>query len=77
MYVGVAAGLLAARAIPFLSDLHETSSELDAAFVAATVVVVLGIVDDTRGVSALGKLAGQVLAAGIVVLDGACVALPA
>lgn len=70
MYVGVAAGLLAARAIPFLSDLRETSSELDAAFVAATVVVVLGMVDDTRGVSAFGKLAGQVLAAGIVVLLG-------
>ena len=70
MYVGVAAGLLAARAIPFLSDLRETSSELDAAFVAATVVVVLGMVDDTRGVSAFGKLAGQVLVAGIVVLLG-------
>ena len=70
MYVGVAAGLLAARLIPFLSDLHETSSELDAAFVAATVVVVLGVIDDTRGVTALGKLAGQVLAAGLVVLLG-------
>jgi UDP-GlcNAc:undecaprenyl-phosphate/decaprenyl-phosphate GlcNAc-1-phosphate transferase len=31
---------------------------------------VLGMVDDTRGVSAIGKLAGQVLAAGIVVLLG-------
>ena len=70
MYLGVAAGLLAARVIPFLSGLHETSSELDAAFVAATIVVVLGLVDDTRGVSAIGKLAGQVLAAGIVVLLG-------
>lgn len=70
MYAGVAAGLLAARLIPFLSDLHQTSSELDAAFVAATVVVVLGVVDDTRGVTALGKLAGQVLAAGLVVLLG-------
>ena len=70
MYVGLAAGLLAARLIPFLSDLHETSSELDAAFVAATVVVVLGVIDDTRGVTALGKLAGQVFAAGLVVLLG-------
>jgi UDP-GlcNAc:undecaprenyl-phosphate/decaprenyl-phosphate GlcNAc-1-phosphate transferase len=70
MYAGVAAGLLAARLIPFLSDLHESSSELDAAFVAATVVVVLGVIDDTRGVTALGKLAGQVLAAGLVVLLG-------
>jgi UDP-GlcNAc:undecaprenyl-phosphate GlcNAc-1-phosphate transferase len=64
MYVGVAAGLLAARAIPFLSDLSETSSELDAAFVAATVVVVLGMVDDTRGVSALGKPAPGAAARG-------------
>lgn len=70
MYVGVAAGLLAARLIPHLSGLHETSSELDAAFVAATVVVVLGVIDDARGVTALGKLAGQVLAAGLVVLLG-------
>jgi UDP-GlcNAc:undecaprenyl-phosphate/decaprenyl-phosphate GlcNAc-1-phosphate transferase len=70
MYVGVGAGLLAARLIPFLSGLHETSSELDAAFVAATVVVVLGVIDDTRGVTALGKLAGQLLAAGLVVLLG-------
>jgi UDP-GlcNAc:undecaprenyl-phosphate GlcNAc-1-phosphate transferase len=70
MYIGVGAGLLAARLIPFLAGLHETSSELDAAFVAATVVVILGVVDDTRGVSALGKLAGQVLAAGLVVLLG-------
>ena len=70
MYLGVAAGLLAARLIPFLSGLHQTSSELDAAFVAATVVVVLGLVDDTRGVTAIGKLAGQVFAAGIVVLLG-------
>jgi UDP-GlcNAc:undecaprenyl-phosphate/decaprenyl-phosphate GlcNAc-1-phosphate transferase len=70
MYVGVGAGLLAARLVPFLSDLHETSSELDAAFVAATVVVVLGVIDDTRGVTALGKLAGQLFAAGLVVLLG-------
>jgi UDP-GlcNAc:undecaprenyl-phosphate GlcNAc-1-phosphate transferase len=70
MLLGVAAGLLVARAIPFLSGLYETSSELDAALVAATVVVVLGAVDDIRGVSAIGKLAGQVLVAGIVVLLG-------
>lgn len=70
MYLGVAAGLLVARFVPFLSGLHELSSELDAAFVAATLVVVLGVVDDTRGVSAIGKLAGQVLVAGVVVLLG-------
>ena len=70
MYLGVVVGLLVGRVVPFLSDLYETSSELDAAIVASTAVVVLGIVDDTRGVSAIGKLAGQVLVAGLVVLLG-------
>ena len=70
MYLGVVVGLLVGRAVPFLSDLYETSSELDAAIVASTAVVVLGILDDTRGVSAIGKLAGQVLVAGLVVLLG-------
>jgi UDP-GlcNAc:undecaprenyl-phosphate GlcNAc-1-phosphate transferase len=70
MYLGVVVGLLVGRAVPFLSDLYETSSELDAAIVASTAVVVLGMFDDTRGVSAIGKLAGQVLVAGLVVLLG-------
>lgn len=70
MYLGVVVGLLVARVVPFLSNLFETSSELDAAIVASTAVVVLGIVDDTRGVSAIGKLAGQVLVAGLIVLLG-------
>jgi UDP-GlcNAc:undecaprenyl-phosphate GlcNAc-1-phosphate transferase len=70
MYLGVVVGLSFGRVVPFLSDLYETSSELDAALIASTAVVVLGIVDDTRGVSAIGKLAGQVLVAGLVVLLG-------
>ena len=70
IYLGVVVGLLVGRVVPFLSDLYETSSELDAAIVASTAVVVLGIVDDARGVSAIGKLAGQVLVAGLVVLLG-------
>lgn len=70
MYLGVLVGLLVARVVPSLAGLHETSSELDAAIWASTVVVVLGIVDDTKGVSAIGKLAAQVLVAGLVVLMG-------
>ena len=55
--------------VPSLSGLYETS-ELDAAMIAASVTVVLGTVDDVRGVSALGKLAGQILVAGLLVLLG-------
>ena len=70
IYVGVAAGMLFGRFVPVLSELYETSTELEAAMVAATVTVVLGVVDDVRGVSALGKLAGQILVAGLLVLLG-------
>ncbi|MGH2637518.1 MAG: glycosyltransferase family 4 protein, partial [Actinomycetota bacterium] len=70
IYLGVLAGLVAARFLPFLEGLYQTSSDLDAVAIAGTVVVALGVVDDTSGVSALGKLTGQVLVAGIVVLLG-------
>ncbi len=70
IYVGVLAGLVATRFVPFLKNLYDTSSDLDAAAIAGTLIVVLGVVDDTKGVSALGKLTGQVLVAGVVVLLG-------
>ncbi len=70
IYLGVIAGLIATRFVPFLGNLYETSSDLDAVAVAGTLVLVLGAVDDTRGVSPLGKLTGQILVAGVVVLLG-------
>jgi len=70
IYLGVLAGLALTRFIPFLSSLYETSSDLDAAIVGGTAIVVLGVIDDTRGASAAAKLAGQVLVAGILVLLG-------
>jgi UDP-GlcNAc:undecaprenyl-phosphate GlcNAc-1-phosphate transferase len=70
IHLGVLAGLVAARFLPFLRTLYDTTSDLDAAAIAGTAIVMLGVVDDTRGVSAIGKLAGQVLVSGIVVLLG-------
>jgi UDP-GlcNAc:undecaprenyl-phosphate GlcNAc-1-phosphate transferase len=70
IFAGVAAGLFASRFIPFLSGLHETTSDLEAALVASLVIVLVGLIDDTRGMSPLGKLAGQILAAGLLVLAG-------
>jgi UDP-GlcNAc:undecaprenyl-phosphate GlcNAc-1-phosphate transferase len=70
IHLGVLAGLVAARFLPFLRTLFDTSSDLDAAAIAGTAIVMLGFVDDTRGVSAIGKLAGQVLVAGLLVLLG-------
>jgi UDP-GlcNAc:undecaprenyl-phosphate GlcNAc-1-phosphate transferase len=70
IWIGVSAGLIASRFVPFLRDLFDTGSDLDAVAIAGTAIVVLGVIDDTRGVSALGKLAGQVLIAGVLVLIG-------
>jgi UDP-GlcNAc:undecaprenyl-phosphate/decaprenyl-phosphate GlcNAc-1-phosphate transferase len=70
IHLGVLAGLVVARFLPFLRTLYDTSSDLDAAAIAGTAIVMLGFVDDTRGVSAIGKLAGQVLVAGLLVLLG-------
>lgn len=70
IYLGVLAGLVATRFVPFLKNLYETSSDLDAAAIAGTLIVVLGVIDDTKGVSALGKLTWQILVAGVVVLLG-------
>jgi len=70
IFFGVVAALLVTRALPALADLRETTSELDAAIVAAVVIVLVGLIDDTRGLSAPSKLAGQVLAAGLLVLAG-------
>lgn len=70
IWIGLSAGLIASRFVPFLRDLFDTGSDLDAVAIAGAAIVVLGVIDDTRGVSALGKLAGQVLIAGVLVLIG-------
>jgi UDP-GlcNAc:undecaprenyl-phosphate GlcNAc-1-phosphate transferase len=70
IFLGVAAALVVSRALPSLAGLRESSSELDAAVLAAVVIVLIGMIDDTRGLSAPSKLAGQVLAAGLLVLAG-------
>lgn len=70
MFLGVMAALGVARVLPALAPLRAASSELEAAALAALVVAVVGLVDDVRGLSAPGKLAGQVLAAGLLVLAG-------
>lgn len=70
IFLGVLAGLGVSRVVPFLSALHTSTSDPEAALLAAVVIMVVGVLDDTRGVSALGKLAGQILASGLLVLAG-------
>jgi UDP-GlcNAc:undecaprenyl-phosphate GlcNAc-1-phosphate transferase len=67
---GTITGLGVAYAIPEFRSLFRESSELQGTLVAVVVITVLGLVDDLRTLSPPAKIAGQILAAGILVLNG-------
>jgi len=72
MYLGVAAGLLAATEIgPFRSVLNTSAPGLVSGLLrAGAVIVVVGIIDDRWGLSGVAKLPGQIAAAGVLVASG-------
>ena len=63
-------GLGAAALLPAFEGLFDISSEPLGVVLAGTVIVVLGSYDDVRGLPVAAKIAGQVLAAGLLVLNG-------
>jgi UDP-GlcNAc:undecaprenyl-phosphate GlcNAc-1-phosphate transferase len=70
MYVGVAAALLVAYRLPKLHSTFSDSSDTRAVLIAGGLVCLLGIVDDRFNLDPLTKLAGQILAGGVLVLEG-------
>ncbi len=64
------AGLLAGFGHENFTALYRTSSEPLGLLIAAVLIAGVGVVDDTRGLSPPAKLAGQTLAALVVVLAG-------
>lgn len=70
LYAGLLAGLVAAHSLHRFGELFRTSSEPLGVFVAATIIVLVGVADDLRGLGAWTKIAGQVLAAGALVFAG-------
>jgi UDP-GlcNAc:undecaprenyl-phosphate GlcNAc-1-phosphate transferase len=68
--LGVAAGVGVASLTPAFREVFRDSSELEGTLVAAAVVVGVGAIDDLRSLSAPAKVAGQVLAAGLLILYG-------
>jgi len=70
MYLAFAVALLVAYLLPDFRELFRSSSEPFGILGAATVLILVGIIDDIRGMSATTKLAGQLLAAGVLVLGG-------
>lgn len=73
MYFGVAGGLLASTEIgPFRSAINNNAPGLvNGLLLAGGLIVVIGIIDDRWGMSAIAKAAGQVAAAGVLVHSGA------
>jgi UDP-GlcNAc:undecaprenyl-phosphate GlcNAc-1-phosphate transferase len=70
MLAGLCAGLVLAEQLPLLSNVFADSSTIRGLLQACVVIVVLGMVDDRWGLDAATKLAGQILAAGLMALQG-------
>jgi len=69
MFAGVCAGLLVASRLPTLQRVFDTS-EVRGMLFGGVLLVAIGAADDRWGLDALTKLAGQILAAGVMVLQG-------
>lgn len=67
---GVLAGIIVASRTPLFAEVAVGGGDVQAALAAAAAIIVLGVVDDVKGVSAATKLVGQIFAAGLVVLFG-------
>ncbi len=69
MYGGMCAAFLVAHSLPALSSVFKYS-DVQAVVIAGGVITLLGFVDDRFQLDAITKLAGQTVAAGIMVLLG-------
>lgn len=70
MFAGVLAGFFAGSRVPAFSEVFGQTSDPEAVLLAAAVVVLLGVVDDVRGMAAPVKLSGQLLAGALLVTFG-------
>ncbi len=69
MLVGFAAAVFVGARLPFLGQLFDTS-QIYGVLLAATLITTLGALDDVRELDWLTKLAGQVVAGGILAFFG-------
>jgi UDP-GlcNAc:undecaprenyl-phosphate/decaprenyl-phosphate GlcNAc-1-phosphate transferase len=70
LLAGFAAGLLVATQMPFLGPRLSDGRQTIALLAGAALICALGVADDKWELDALTKLAGQVLAAGVMVIGG-------
>ncbi|HEY7485789.1 MAG TPA: MraY family glycosyltransferase [Streptosporangiaceae bacterium] len=70
MFGGMIAALVVAARLPEMRKVVEDSQAGRALVLAGGLIVLIGIADDKWGVDALTKLAGQVAAAGLLIMNG-------
>ncbi len=70
MLAGVVAALAVSAKLPLLHRIFTSGDEIRGVLTGAVVICLVGVVDDVWGLDAVTKLAGQVLAAGLMSLQG-------
>ncbi|MFV0452865.1 MAG: glycosyltransferase family 4 protein [Propioniciclava sp.] len=70
MLAGITGALIVATNLPWLGRFELVQHDARAVFWASVIICGVGVLDDVMDIRALAKLAGQVLAAGVVVLNG-------
>ncbi|WP_427919985.1 MraY family glycosyltransferase [Streptomyces sp. cg40] len=70
MFFGLCAGLLVADHLTNLSEVFKNSNEPRALLSGAAVIWLIGVLDDKFEIDALIKLGGQMIAAGVMVMQG-------
>lgn len=70
MWFGLAAALLLGSTLPWLGDFSQANHDAWAVLIAGGLICAVGVLDDIFELNALAKVAGQLMAAGVVVLNG-------
>ncbi len=70
MWFGLSAALLVAAQLPWLGGFPLVTHDAGAVLFAGGLICAVGVMDDMVELNALAKIAGQLLAAGVVVLNG-------
>lgn len=70
MWAGLAAAFLVAAQLPWLGGFPLVGHDSQVVLLAGAVICAVGVMDDMFELNALAKTAGQILAAGLAVLNG-------
>lgn len=70
MFLGFLAGMLVASQLGFVSAVFTESKDAVAVLTGAALIFLVGVADDIWGLDSLTKAAGQIIAAGVMAIQG-------